>query len=126
MTTAEIFLPWPDRRLSPNGRQHWAQIAHAKRAAKRTAYYAALEAGIGKIDADSLSVRLIFFPPDNRRRDIDNLLSSQKAALDGVAQAIGIDDSRWRIALELRSPIERAGMVKVELEWNERRGEAAA
>lgn len=116
---AEFFLPWPDKRLSPNARGHWASLARAKKAAKRTAYYTVLEAGIGKIEADSLSVKYSFFPPDRRARDDDNILASLKAAADGIAMAIGIDDSKWAISIAPRGPIERAGMVKVQLEWVE-------
>jgi crossover junction endodeoxyribonuclease RusA len=116
---AEIFLPWPDKRLSPNARVHWSSLARAKKAAKRTAYYTTLEAGIGKIDADSLSVKYSFFPPDRRARDADNILSSCKAYQDGIAAAIGIDDSKFEITIAPRGPVERAGMIKVELEWAE-------
>lgn len=114
---AEIFLPWPDKSLSPNARVHWSSLARAKKAAKRTAYYTTLEAGIGRIDADSLSVKYSFFPPDRRARDADNMLSSCKAYQDGIAAAIGIDDSKFEITIAPRGPVERAGMVKVELEW---------
>lgn len=114
---AEFFLPWPDRRLSPNARVHWASLARAKKAAKRAAYYTVLEAGVGKIEADSLSVRYSFFPPSRRAYDMDNLIASMKAAADGIAQAIGVDDSKWNIAVSPRGPVEKNGMVKVELEW---------
>ncbi|MHC2481579.1 endonuclease [Rhizobium leguminosarum] len=118
MTTAEIFLPWPDRRLSPNARVHWSSLARAKKAAKNAAYYTVLEAGVGKIPADSLSVRYSFFPPSRRAYDLDNLVASMKAAADGIALAVGVDDSKWNIAISPRGPVEQNGMVKVELEWN--------
>lgn len=117
MQTAELFLPWPDKRLSPNARVHWSTLAKAKKAAKREAYYAALEAGVRDIKADSLLVRFSFYPPDRRARDVDNMLASMKAANDGIAQAVGIDDSAWTISISPRGPIEKNGMVKVELEW---------
>jgi crossover junction endodeoxyribonuclease RusA len=119
MKTAEFFLDWPVKTLSPNARQHWSRVASAKKAAKRNAYYSVLQAGIGKIDADTITVKLSFFPPDARHRDTDNILSSCKAALDGVSEAIGIDDRKWNLVLEPRGPIEKNGMVKVKLEWKE-------
>jgi crossover junction endodeoxyribonuclease RusA len=119
MKTAEFFLDWPVKTLSPNARQHWSRVASAKKAAKRNAYYSVLQAGIGKIDAVTITVKLSFFPPDARHRDTDNILSSCKASLDGVSEAIGIDDSRWNLVLEPRGPIEKNGMVKVKLEWKE-------
>jgi len=117
MSKAEIFLPWPDKRLSPNARVHWRALAHAKKMARKIAFYTVKEAGIGKIDADSVLVRYSFFPPSQRRYDMDNLIASMKAAGDGIADAIGIDDGAWTLAIAPRGPVERNGMVKVELEW---------
>lgn len=119
MKTAEFFLDWPDKKLSPNARQHWARVASAKKTAKRNAYYAVLQSGLGKIAADTITVKLSFYPPDNRARDTDNMISSCKASLDGVSQAIGIDDSKWNLVITPRGPVQKHGMIKVELEWNE-------
>ena len=127
MNAASFFLPWPDKRLSPNARIHWATLARAKKVAKKAAYYAVLEAGIVKIDADRISVRYVFYPPDNRARDTDNMLASCKAFGDGIALAIGIDDSKWELSIAPRGPVEKHGMVKVELEWVEaKNGKEAA
>lgn len=114
---ATIFLPWPDKKLSPNGRFHWSKIARAKKAAKRTAHYLVLEAGIGKINATSVNVKLSFYPPSKRHYDADNLIASHKAALDGISDAIGVDDSKFIISATPHGPVEKNGMVKVELEW---------
>jgi hypothetical protein len=119
MNTATVFLPWPDKTLSPNSRVHWSKLAKAKKKAKQDAYYATLEAGIGKINASALSVRYVVFPPDNRGRDQDNIIASLKASADGISQAVGIDDSKWSISIAPRGPVQKHGMIKVELEWNE-------
>lgn len=115
--TAVVYLPWPDKRLSPNARVHWRALAHAKKMARRVAYYSVKEAGIGKIEADSLLVRYSFFPPSRRKYDLDNLIASMKASADGIADAVGVDDSAWTLAVSPRGPVEKNGMVKVELEW---------
>lgn len=117
MNTAKLFLPWPDKALSPNARGHWASLHRAKRKAKNDAFFAVKEAGIGKIEADRLTVRYSFYPPSHRTYDLDNLVASMKAAADGIALAIGVDDSKWDLAISPRGPVERDGMVKVELEW---------
>ncbi|MGO8242966.1 endonuclease [Rhizobium johnstonii] len=117
MMHAVIFLPWPDRRLSPNARGHWSSLARAKRAAKEAAFYLTKQAGVEKIQAESLTVRYSFFPPSRRAYDLDNLVASMKAAADGIALAIGVDDSKWNIAIDPRGPVEKNGMVKVQLEW---------
>lgn len=118
MTTASIFLPWPDRKLSPNARVHWAALASAKKKAKRDARYATQAAGIGKIEAERLSVRYVIFPPNRHARDTDNIVSSLKAAQDGIAEAIGIDDSKWTTSYRMAGAIEKGGMIKVELDWS--------
>lgn len=125
MTTAEFFLPWPDKKLSPNARLHWAALAKAKKKAKTDAYYLTLAAGIGKIEAAALKAHYIFFPPTRRTYDRDNLIGRMKAPQDGIAQAIGLDDGKWITSYEIRGPIEKGGMVKVELDWTQAQ-EAAA
>lgn len=119
MMTACVYLPWPDKKLSPNARQHWASLAKAKKKAKTGAYHIALEAGIGKIEAEKVLVRYSFFPPSRRRFDLDNLVASMKSANDGLAMAIGVDDSKWELAISPRGPVEKNGMVKIEIEWEQ-------
>lgn len=114
---AEFFLTWPDKRLSPNWRGHWAPKAAATKRAKRDAYFAALEAGVRKTEAEKVSVKLVFYPPDNRPRDADNIMAAHKAAIDGIRDAIGIDDSKFEITFSKAGAIQRNGMVKVTLEW---------
>ena len=55
-----------------------------------------------------------FFPPDERTRDLDSLLSSLKAAFDGIADVIGVDDSRWTYNVR-RGPAGKPGCVKIEV-----------
>lgn len=113
----KFFLGWPDKRLSPNSRVHWSTLSKAKKKAKQDAYYLALEAGLGKIGAERLSVKMTFYPPDKRRRDLDNCIASSKAAIDGISQAVGIDDSKFDLSFSMAGVIEKHGMVRVELEW---------
>ncbi|TPN03826.1 endodeoxyribonuclease RusA [Mesorhizobium sp. B2-1-3] len=113
-----IDLPWPPRVLHPNSRVHWTRRAVAARVARQTGAYCTLAAGIRLKDPDipqSLKVTAIFSPPDGRRRDLDGMLSSVKNYLDGIADVIGIDDSRWQIALRKEAP-RKGGSVRIELE----------
>lgn len=118
MTEAQLYLPWPEKSLSPNARVHWTTLARAKKSAKNVAFHLVKASRIGKIEADSIKVKYTFFPPDRQARDADNLISSMKAAQDGIALAIGIDDSKWQTSYEIKSAIEKNGMVKIELEWS--------
>jgi len=105
-TDQAIILPWPDKRLSPNARTHWAQKAKAAKLARATAHWEALKAiGIAREQdpdkvaalkaAEHLHLHLDFYPRDRRRRDDDNLLAMFKPYRDGLADALRIDDSRF-------------------------------
>lgn len=117
MTTATLYLPWPNKVLSPNARVHWGKLSIAKRAAKAEAYYIVRAARLMNIKASTLTVRVQFFPPDRRHRDTDNMLASCKAAFDGLSWAFGIDDSRWDLSIAPRGGVEKGGKVRVDLEW---------
>ena len=41
-------------------------------------------------------VSMMFHPKQNRQRDLDNCQAMMKAALDGIAQALGVNDSMFR------------------------------
>jgi crossover junction endodeoxyribonuclease RusA len=62
----------------------------------------------------SLSVHLEFCPPDKRARDLDNCIASNKAALDGLALATGVDDARWHLSCSW-GPVARGGAVVVKV-----------
>lgn len=111
-----VKLPWPPRSLHPNGRPHWRIKAAAAKASRgdaylltRTAMLRGTPAFDGKVD-----VRLTFCPPSKRKFDLDGALSANKAALDGIADALGVDDSKFRLALE-RGPVTKGGAVYVEI-----------
>lgn len=87
-----IQFPWPSRALSPNGRAHWAAKAQATKAARTLAFYATKESKV----PPCVSFTLTFHPPTNRARDLDNLVASCKAYLDGMAQAWGVNDSAFK------------------------------
>ena len=111
--TMRVVLPWPCRELSPNARVHWAKKA---RAAKTYGTIAAFEASQLKRPKGLKCVRVVieFYPPDNRRRDLDNMLASMKPAIDGIAAAIGVDDSKWEISMKKGAAV-KGGLVVVEV-----------
>lgn len=110
MTT--ILLPWPSRDLSPNSRVHWSKKAKAAKAARMYAFVRTLEskamAGDGKV---TLAVE--FVKPSRRRMDLDNMLASIKPMIDGIAQALGVDDSRFRYLLDVADEPIKGGVVRV-------------
>lgn len=118
--TFSLELAWPSPALSPNGRLHWAKLASAKKAyrarcrAAGAPFAAVLAPTLARHPNARLGLVLTFLPPDRRRRDMDNLLASMKAGLDGLADAWGVDDSRWRLAMEMGEPTT-GGLVLVDV-----------
>lgn len=92
-----ITLPYPAAILNPNKKTHWAKKWKAQKAQKDYAYLAAKAAGIPP-QQDVYHLEITFYPPDKRRRDMDNALASCKGAFDGIALAWGVDDSKFRYA----------------------------
>lgn len=93
----ELVIPWPDRRLHPNSRGHWATRAKAAKAARRDAAMMAKAAGWHrrKWPDGRLHVWIDGYAKDRRRRDHDGFLSSLKPWLDGIADAMQVDDARF-------------------------------
>lgn len=115
-----IELPWPDKHLNPNARTHWAVKADYKKAEHETAYFIAWKVVIGtgewmKVDTN-YSMSLTFCPPDKRRRDLDNIEASCKAAFDGMCAGLGIDDSQIVETSKRWGEIVKGGAVIVEIE----------
>jgi crossover junction endodeoxyribonuclease RusA len=97
----EIILPWPDPNLAPNRRlgKHWTSTAASKASARHDGYISAVKVSKGAywpfVDMERIPLHLTFCPPDKRRRDLDNLLSTQKHMLDGIAEGLGFDDRKF-------------------------------
>lgn len=92
MTVKEITLPWPPKKLHSNsGADRWAK-AHATKKARQTAWGCALRDGIKALKGDRFTLRLAYHPPDKRRRDAQNMPFALKAYIDGIADALGVDD----------------------------------
>lgn len=112
-----IDLPWPPKELSPNARVHWRAAADVK------ADYKAACAMLAKVATKGwepvyhdLHLTVTFHQPDMRKRDVDNMLASIKYGLDGVAQALGVDDRQFRpITVDWKRG-KKPGMVSVEVE----------
>ena len=120
----ELRLPWPDRRLSPNQRGAWQAKLPPKQEAKLDAYQVGKSwLGWKPIGNEKLELRLMFFPPDLRRRDIDNLHASLKAALDGISMGLGINDWQFRRTVLEWGAVDKPGYILVEIVPFVERGE---
>jgi len=107
-----ITLPWPASPLWPNRRPHWAVFSRHARLAHRTAWAVTLES-----KASGTELRFAFHPP--RRpglMNIDGCISANKHHCDGIANALGVDDSMLRISWpEAFSEPVKGGAIVVEI-----------
>lgn len=111
-----VNLPWPPSALSPNARHgHWGQLARAKAQYRRACAFVALAQGARSLkgSCERLSVHLTFVPPNRHHRDDDNLIAAMKSGLDGLADVLGVDDSKWHVTHDPVSVAEIGGFVRV-------------
>lgn len=119
MNSHSVVLPWPNRALHPNARVHRMALARARKAARHDGWVATI-ASIEPNErrrlakADGIEVRVTFNPPDRRVRDDDGCIAAVKSHRDGVADAIGVDDGRWRVSYAFGEPVD-GGRVTVEV-----------
>lgn len=117
-----IVLPWPDKRLSPNARLHWRAKAPVTKKAREDAALATLEAAQGRIAVvrwelageGGIPLTVRFYPPDYRHRDDDGMIGSFKAARDGIADTLQVNDRRFRAHYFFEEPA-KPGRIEVEI-----------
>jgi crossover junction endodeoxyribonuclease RusA len=111
-----LSLSWPARPLWQNWRGHWSKRVASTKLARSEAHIVTLASKAPKLTAP---VRMIVrvYPPSRRRMDLANVIGALKPHIDGIADAIGIDDSnfliRWPEAFE--APV-KGGRISVEIE----------
>lgn len=114
----EFTLPWPLAQLSPNARLHWAKVARAKKQYRKACWATCLEQMPGqKMSAvgeqPGLTLKLTFVPPDRRSYDRDNLVARMKSGIDGMCDAIKIDDKVFHTVISTVAADQIGGFVKV-------------
>lgn len=110
-----LVIKWPPAELNPNSRTHWSTKGRIAAAYRQYCYDVAKQQPAMEIAPGlDIVVRTTFSPPDRRNRDVDNMLASFKSGLDGIAEALGVNDSRFRIHIEKDLPIKH-GMIQVEV-----------
>ena len=105
----EVIYPWPPKELSPNARTHWSVKAREAKKLKN-ASWALTMAARPDISHQSAHLSVEFRPPSRRRIDLDNCIARFKAGFDGIASAIGIDDSKFTITAFIGQPITGGGV----------------
>ena len=86
-------LPFPAKALWPNGRAHWAVKARAVAFHREWARLAALAAGVKSLPVDGgFAIAVTVHPKTRNAIDRDNCVAALKSYLDGLADALGVDD----------------------------------
>ena len=114
-----LTLPFPDPILNPNAHVHWSRKNKPRKVAQKAGYYIALEKGVKLNPLKRYDVSMVFCPPDERKRDLDNLSASMKAALDGMCRALGIDDKQIRPVPDW-GPCVEGGKVEIIIKLHEK------
>lgn len=93
----EITLPWPAATLSPNARGHWIRGYKARRQYRtRCCVETELQVAWDRTLPEKLHLHLVFHKPTKRHYDLDNLIARMKSGIDGVCDALQINDKRFQ------------------------------
>lgn len=114
--TFTLQLPYPDPALSPNAsKRHWRAKQPAKQTAKTYGYYQAFPFRSMFAGVDVLQMSLTIYPPNKKRRDLDNVYASMKSILDGICDGLEIDDSQiHKVTLEWGA-VMKSGAIELAL-----------
>jgi crossover junction endodeoxyribonuclease RusA len=113
-----ITLPFPSAALGQNARDHWRVRAQATKQARSLAR-AETSRQVGSckpVLIGDIVARMTIVPP-NHRHDSWNVVASLKAYVDGMADALEINDKRIRAGewTEADPDPDKAGWIIVEL-----------
>ena len=90
-----IHLPFPDMSLATNKSKgkHWSVTSNKRSTARLEAFYLTKQANISIKNKNApVGLKITFVQKDKRKRDLQNQLEACKPFLDGIADAIGVDD----------------------------------
>ena len=115
----EIVLGWPPSDLSPNKRLQWAKLATAKKEYRKNCLSASREQLKKYSKLNNLPERLVlemtFIPPDRRSYDRDNLVARMKSGIDGLSDALRINDKRFNTVISTMDQDYLGGFVKIRI-----------
>lgn len=106
-----ITLPWPPAALSSNARGHWTTRARATRKYRDDARLCTLAAKPSVPAEGEIALTIRFVPP-HRRFDPANYPAMAKAGIDGIADALKVNDKRFAPVWTYAEP-EKPGRVEV-------------
>lgn len=108
-----ITLPFPPSSLSGHAKGHWRPKHAVTSKHREWALRATQSAGVKAPENGDIRVAVRFVPPD-RRGDRVNFPNRMKPYFDGIAEALGVNDSRFVPEYSFADP-EKPGRVEVSL-----------
>lgn len=121
MTEYLLRLSFPSKDLSPNAGSPWGKGSAIRRTkaakkAKKEAWAVGLKHGIKNMPkAPEYIVTCTFYPPGNYHYDKDGLQARMKPYLDGIADAMGVDDVTFTPGEPVIEKATKGGCVLVHI-----------
>ena len=106
-----IELPWPPKELNPNVRMHWRKRNPIKVVYRDACHLLTYNAKVTVPSDGPIAITIDFYPPDNRHRDDDNMISAFKAGRDGVANGLGVNDRRFQPVYRFNGPVKGGKVI---------------
>lgn len=122
MTAVSFSLPFPAKVLWPNGRaSHWAERMRAVKTHRADAYWTLHAEGVPKADPEArVSIAVTVHPKTRHPIDRDNCVASLKSYIDGLADALGVDDRQFDTpSITFAEPV-KGGLFAVSLTYSPR------
>lgn len=112
-----VEFPWPPAILSGHAKGYWRGKSNVTRKFRHQAWALAMQVEKPEFDlTGDIYVRVTFTPPDNRS-DRTNYYNRCKPILDGLADALKVNDKRFVPIMDADSfcEPEKPGKVTVEV-----------
>jgi crossover junction endodeoxyribonuclease RusA len=114
-----VELDFPPSELFPNKAKgtHWGKLYKIRSDYREGSTWLAKHQIKGwKHLGGQIKLTITFDMPDKRKRDADNCLAAAKGALDGLADALMVNDQLFQPILIYRQAGEKLGKLIVEVE----------
>ena len=114
-----IELDFPPASLFPNRAKgtHWTVTHKTKKGYRdNSAWLTKGQMNGWKPTEGNIAMTITFVMPDKRLRDTDNCLAAAKGALDGLADALFVNDQFFQPIMIYREAGEKPGKLIVEIE----------
>jgi len=108
-----VELPWMPASLSGHANGHWRSKAPIVAKHREWARLAALASNPTPLRPEGdIHIGFTFYPP-NRRGDRTNYPNRLKPYIDGIAEALGVNDRRFLPTYHFAEPVKGPGKVVV-------------